>query len=35
VHPQKKAWFVVAGGFVSTDEGTGIVHIAPAFVPTT
>lgn len=28
---KKKAWFVIAGSFVSTEEGTGIVHIAPAF----
>lgn len=27
----KKAWFVVCDDFVSTDDGTGIVHIAPAF----
>ncbi|MCL5942344.1 MAG: isoleucine--tRNA ligase [Actinobacteria bacterium] len=27
----KPAWYVVIGDFVSTDEGTGIVHIAPAF----
>lgn len=27
----KKAWYVVSGDFVSTDDGTGIVHIAPAF----
>jgi isoleucyl-tRNA synthetase len=27
----KPAWYVVAADFVSTDEGTGIVHIAPAF----
>jgi len=27
----KPAWRVVAGDFVSTEEGTGIVHIAPAF----
>jgi isoleucyl-tRNA synthetase len=27
----KKAYFVVAGDFISTQEGTGIVHIAPAF----
>ncbi len=27
----KKAWYVVAGDFVSTEDGTGIVHIAPAF----
>ena len=25
------AWFVITGGFVTTEEGTGIVHIAPAF----
>ncbi len=28
---QSKIYYVVAGDFVSTDEGTGIVHIAPAF----
>ena len=27
----KDAYYVVLGDFVSTDEGTGIVHIAPAF----
>ncbi len=27
----RKAYFVIAGDFVSTEEGTGIVHIAPAF----
>lgn len=27
----KPAWKVVVGDFVTTDEGTGIVHIAPAF----
>ena len=31
VAPDKPAWRVVLGDFVSTDEGTGIVHIAPAF----
>ena len=31
VKPDKKAYFVVAGDFVSTQEGTGLVHIAPAF----
>ena len=25
------AWRVIAGDFVTTDDGTGIVHIAPAF----
>ncbi len=29
--PDKKAWFIVAGNFVSLEEGTGLVHIAPAF----
>ncbi len=28
---QKKAFFVVTGEFVSTGDGSGIVHIAPAF----
>jgi len=26
-----KGWTIYAGDFVTTDEGTGIVHIAPAF----
>ena len=29
--PEKKAWFVITADFVTMDEGTGIVHIAPAF----
>jgi len=29
--PEKKAWFVVLADFVTMDDGTGIVHIAPAF----
>jgi len=29
--PEGKAWFVVGGNFVSLEEGTGLVHIAPAF----
>ncbi|MFA5352528.1 MAG: class I tRNA ligase family protein, partial [Candidatus Gracilibacteria bacterium] len=29
--PQPEAFRIVAGDFVSTSEGTGIVHIAPAF----
>ncbi len=28
---EKPAWRVIAGGFVTTEDGTGIVHIAPAF----
>ncbi|MGC8594574.1 MAG: isoleucine--tRNA ligase [Candidatus Kryptoniota bacterium] len=31
-HPvESKAFFVIHGDFVSTEDGTGIVHIAPAF----
>jgi len=29
--PDKKAWMVVSADFVSLEEGTGLVHIAPAF----
>jgi len=29
--PAKKCWYVTTGAFVSTEDGTGIVHIAPAF----
>lgn len=28
---EKKAYYVISGDFVSTEEGTGLVHIAPAF----
>ena len=31
VKPDKKAWFVVLADFVTMGDGTGIVHIAPAF----
>jgi isoleucyl-tRNA synthetase len=31
IQPEKKCWYVTAGAFVSTEDGTGIVHIAPAF----
>jgi isoleucyl-tRNA synthetase len=31
VAPDKPAWRIIAADFVATDEGTGIVHIAPAF----
>ena len=31
VKPDKKAFYVIEGGFVSTEDGSGIVHIAPAF----
>ncbi len=29
--PNKKAWFVVSDSYVTLTDGTGIVHIAPAF----
>ncbi len=29
--PEGKAFFVVCGDFVTTEDGTGIVHIAPSF----
>lgn len=29
--PDKKAWFVITADFVGTEDGSGIVHIAPAF----
>lgn len=28
---EKKAFYVVAGDFVTTEDGSGVVHIAPAF----
>lgn len=31
VQPNKKAFYVIEGTFVSTEDGSGIVHIAPAF----
>jgi isoleucyl-tRNA synthetase len=31
VMPDKPAWRIIPADFVATDEGTGIVHIAPAF----
>ncbi len=31
VIPDKKCWYVITADFVTMDEGTGIVHIAPAF----
>ncbi|MBD3183857.1 isoleucine--tRNA ligase [Candidatus Poribacteria bacterium] len=31
VKPEKKAYYAVAGDFVTLKEGTGIVHMAPAF----
>src|SRR4029077_14302421 len=27
----KKGWFVIGGDFVTTTDGTGIVHMAPAY----
>ena len=29
--PERRCWYVTAADFVSTGDGTGIVHIAPAF----
>ncbi len=31
VTPEEKAYYVVADNYVTMDDGTGIVHIAPAF----
>jgi len=31
VKPERKAWYVVLGDFVTETEGTGVVHMAPAF----
>src|SRR5437660_2690909 len=31
VEPDASAWFVIAEEFVTTTDGTGVVHIAPAF----
>ncbi|MGE5402174.1 MAG: class I tRNA ligase family protein, partial [Ignavibacteriales bacterium] len=31
VTPNQKAFYVIEGDFVSTEDGSGIVHIAPAF----
>jgi len=28
---EKRAWYIIPGDFVSTEDGSGIVHIAPAF----
>jgi isoleucyl-tRNA synthetase len=29
--PDKRAWYVVTAEFVTTEDGTGIVHMAPAY----
>ena len=31
IKPEKNTMFVISGDFVSTEDGTGIVHIAPTF----
>ena len=31
--PDKPAYFVVLGDFVTTEDGSGLVHQAPAFGP--
>lgn len=30
-HPKEKGWYVIEGEFVTTEDGSGIVHIAPAY----
>ena len=30
-HPAERAWYVIEGDFVTTEDGSGIVHIAPAY----
>ncbi|MCX6133349.1 MAG: isoleucine--tRNA ligase [Ignavibacteriales bacterium] len=30
-HPNEKGWYVIEGEFVTTEDGSGIVHIAPAY----
>ena len=30
-HPPEKGWYVIEAGFVTTEDGSGIVHIAPAY----
>ncbi len=30
-HVEEPVWRIIAGDFVTTDDGTGLVHIAPAF----
>lgn len=31
VHPDKKCWYVTCDNYVTLSDGTGVVHIAPAF----
>lgn len=31
IKAEKKAFYIVCGNFVSTEDGSGVVHIAPAF----
>jgi isoleucyl-tRNA synthetase len=31
ITPEKNAFYIITGDFVSTEDGSGIVHIAPAF----
>jgi isoleucyl-tRNA synthetase len=31
MQPSRKCWYTACASFVSTEDGTGIVHIAPAF----
>jgi isoleucyl-tRNA synthetase len=31
VKPKHRCWFIISADWVTTEEGTGIVHVAPAF----
>ena len=31
IRDREKCWYVVCDGYVTLTDGTGIVHIAPAF----
>jgi len=31
IKADKRAWYIIPGDFVSTEDGSGVVHIAPAF----
>ncbi len=31
IEVNKRAWYIIPGDFVSTEDGSGVVHIAPAF----
>jgi isoleucyl-tRNA synthetase len=31
IKPEKRCWYVIPADWVSTEEGTGVVHVAPGF----